>query len=985
MRIHLFGSVEVENGSAVRAASVLAQPKRTALLAYMAAARPGTLLRRGTLLGIFWPDLDESHARNGLSKALHHLRRSLGEDVVVTRGTDEVGLAVDEVWCDVTAFHEALRSGDREQALALHARGPFLSGLDVADAPDFEEWRDRVSATLDMEALTAAESLAADAAERGDMPAAVWWARTAHVLAPFSEPALRRLMTLLDATGDRAGALTAYGDSAARLFRELDLEPSPETRELAERLRRPDGPTGPGTRGHRNDWVRAADAEPPRKSDHVPAPSPALGAIDRVLADSPSVLVPIVTRRWAAILVGAAAVLAVAWVTVLPMVSASREVALEGADTAVAVFPFRIEGNADLDFLGVGMVELLSSALDGSERLRAADPRVVMSLVRREGAPDDPARAARLASQVGARLFVLGSIVTYGEELRLVGALYDRTHPRAPLAQVRVAGAAADPLPAIDKLAGLLLAARWPESRRALTRAAALTTDLSALQSFLAAEDKLRADDPRGAIAGYQRAIDDDSTFALAYLRLARLAGYNDTGLATDSMLVLAERFAHNLPTRYREGLEAQLARRNGDASAEALLRQHTLRYPDDADGWFELGDYLLHVNPTRGQPLADAERSLDRAVSIDSTNVLALNHQFELKVLAVKRNEAQRTVQRMPSGSWRRLTWWMLEELETAESGGSDEVIEALAAMDPDARLPALRWVVNLTDHAAAVESIWRWHMDQAQNAQALRDRSEVLLWIELEKGNPAQAWKDLAAWEDRTAHPDARIRAICAAFPWTPPDRVELERSRELYDAWEPRSAHPEGSERRIGNAGRERHFLSAVINHRLGDEGAVEEHLRQLRDAGGDSSVVALGQELATSLEAWVAAGRGDLDGARARMAGFSPRAGREGALAAGFLERYLVAATSEVIGDHLTAARWYRSLYEDYTNSHSIAYRVPALLGESRALAALGKTKAAREGWLRAARMWEAADPPLRSLTAEASRRAQDVATTARPVG
>ncbi|MBA2245672.1 MAG: hypothetical protein H0W11_12000 [Gemmatimonadetes bacterium] len=71
--------------------SVLAQPKRIALLVYLAAAAPGRLHRRDILLALFWPEADEARARNSLSQALHFLRRSLGEGVLVSRG-EEIGL-----------------------------------------------------------------------------------------------------------------------------------------------------------------------------------------------------------------------------------------------------------------------------------------------------------------------------------------------------------------------------------------------------------------------------------------------------------------------------------------------------------------------------------------------------------------------------------------------------------------------------------------------------------------------------------------------------------------------------------------------------------------------------------------------------------------------------------------------------------------------------------------------------------------------------
>src|SRR4029077_12339634 len=70
---------------------LLAQPQRIALLAYLCIAEPRGYHRRDTLLGLFWPDADQEHARTSLRKSVHLLRRALGDDSVVSRGGEEIG------------------------------------------------------------------------------------------------------------------------------------------------------------------------------------------------------------------------------------------------------------------------------------------------------------------------------------------------------------------------------------------------------------------------------------------------------------------------------------------------------------------------------------------------------------------------------------------------------------------------------------------------------------------------------------------------------------------------------------------------------------------------------------------------------------------------------------------------------------------------------------------------------------------------------
>ena len=63
IRFYTLGSLDLQASDGRQLKSVLAQPKRVALLAYLAACGKGDSHRRDTLLGLFWPDLDESRAR----------------------------------------------------------------------------------------------------------------------------------------------------------------------------------------------------------------------------------------------------------------------------------------------------------------------------------------------------------------------------------------------------------------------------------------------------------------------------------------------------------------------------------------------------------------------------------------------------------------------------------------------------------------------------------------------------------------------------------------------------------------------------------------------------------------------------------------------------------------------------------------------------------------------------------------------------------
>jgi DNA-binding SARP family transcriptional activator len=107
IHLHVLGSLELSRGDGTEIGSVLSQPKRVALLAYLAAS-PSAYQRRDRLLAMFWPEQDDGRAREALNTAISLLRRELGRSAIVSRGVDEIGLNADVCWSDAAAFRSAI-------------------------------------------------------------------------------------------------------------------------------------------------------------------------------------------------------------------------------------------------------------------------------------------------------------------------------------------------------------------------------------------------------------------------------------------------------------------------------------------------------------------------------------------------------------------------------------------------------------------------------------------------------------------------------------------------------------------------------------------------------------------------------------------------------------------------------------------------------------------------------------------------------------
>ena len=234
IELRTLGALELTSDDGKPVDSVLTQPRRTALLCYLALESPRGFQRRDSVLATFWPEDDSEQARHALRQALYFLRRTLGAAAIVSRGDDELAVATNLIRCDATEFERALDAGHLQDALSIY-RGELLPAFHVADAPGFERWLDAERTRLTRRAADAAWALAEQRERASDPAGAAQWGERALGFAG-DELALRRLLTLLHRVGNRAAAVRAYDAFARELDREYELAPSEATRALLARI-----------------------------------------------------------------------------------------------------------------------------------------------------------------------------------------------------------------------------------------------------------------------------------------------------------------------------------------------------------------------------------------------------------------------------------------------------------------------------------------------------------------------------------------------------------------------------------------------------------------------------------------------------------------------------------------------------------------------------------------------------------------------------
>lgn len=299
----------------------------------------------------------------------------------------------------------------------------------------------------------------------------------------------------------------------------------------------------------------------------------------------------------------------------------------------IAVLPFQITVPG-LEELQAGMVDLLARNLNDQGGIRTIDPPQVFAKWRQDAVVPDHATALALARELQAGSALTGSVVAAGATVRLSAALHatDGTE----LAQVQVTGAADSVLALVDTLTLRLLRAVW-RSHEPLpsVRVAALTTSsLGALRDYLRGEAFYRRSQWDSAAVRYARALEQDSSFALALFRRTLVAGWTGEAIGRPERRQLARRAelaAGRLSPRERSLFTAFRLFDEGELAAVDSARRYVARWPDDPEGWYLLGEAQYHARAVTALSPAELRAPFDRVLAIDSTLAPAAIHPAQL------------------------------------------------------------------------------------------------------------------------------------------------------------------------------------------------------------------------------------------------------------------------------------------------------------------------------------------------------------------
>jgi tRNA A-37 threonylcarbamoyl transferase component Bud32/tetratricopeptide (TPR) repeat protein len=339
------------------------------------------------------------------------------------------------------------------------------------------------------------------------------------------------------------------------------------------------------------------------------------------------------SRRWkrlAILLPALVAIAAVVWV----IAARPSRIVVSGAET-IAVVPFTATG-AGVESLGEGMVDLISSNLDGVGGIHTVESRQVIRAWQRRARSGTPTLddAIAVARSVKAASVLMGSVLASGPTTRMTAELYDLSGKQ--LARAQTDGPTDSVLTLADGLALKVLREIW-RSKEPLpsARSSAITSgSMEAIRAYLDGEKWYRRGQWDSAQAAYEHAVHADTAFAMAWYKLATTLGWEGqagTATAAHTAGANAVKFSASLPPRVRTILVAYEMFQRGRPDAADSMRRYTEQHPEDADAWYLLGEAQYHTRNYHPLPAADLVAPFDRVLALDSTLTAAAIHPMEV------------------------------------------------------------------------------------------------------------------------------------------------------------------------------------------------------------------------------------------------------------------------------------------------------------------------------------------------------------------
>ncbi|MEE8167070.1 MAG: tetratricopeptide repeat protein, partial [Myxococcota bacterium] len=555
--------------------------------------------------------------------------------------------------------------------------------------------------------------------------------------------------------------------------------------------------------------------------------------------------------------------------------------------------------------------------------------------------------ALGIARGVGASYAVMGSAVDLGSGVRISAEVYDLSTGES-IGRAGVEGSADSVLTLVDRLSiGVLqhVVALSPDELPRFDVREITTSSLEALRAYLAGEQRFRRGLWEEAVEDFTRALDEDSTFALAAIRNSQAYGWTE-GFSRRVLEFSqqAERNADRLPPRAAMFIHAFAELLEQRRSSIEALEALTARYPDHVEARFALGEAYYHFGE---RAFFDAEKhrqAFRRALELDPSYSPAYIHLIE-DAFARRDSAETRTLldsySALSPGGPHAIGFNLLSDLAWGEAAVRERAIEALDTVDAEA--------LRNASTAAIREGAYPWEVSLLV--------SDALTDSRIDEGNRTRghlglSWNYLARGRLEESREPLRTFLVMRDYP---PSIAE-----DAASMWLSVNGYPASAPQQLASKPDDfAHFVDAAYAADQGRFSVIEDEIagyelraEEAAAEGDEIGGLAYGS-FAQALSAYSALRRGDLPLAVAEYQKPMPRLP---VWASGLL-RFSIGKALLEDGDAAEAEKYLKSVAPFYVGNVPSQY----YLGET--YEALGEPERARLHYASFVRWWEEADPEL----------------------
>lgn len=247
LKIRCFGSFELYREGRLLPPDAV-QRRGALVLLKILLVNDGRPVSRDVLIEALWPGADPGVAANRLYVLIHALRRAIEPSshphkrrwTFICSDGDRYYISPDAPYeCDIREFRRAVelggqheRNGDRRGAVDSYESALDLYTGDLFEDDPYAEWCWAERENLRETALDIAVRIGGQHDAWGAPDQSIVYYQRALRIDPLREQIHRRLIEAMLAAGRRSDAKRQYSMCAELLFRELGLDPMPETQRL---------------------------------------------------------------------------------------------------------------------------------------------------------------------------------------------------------------------------------------------------------------------------------------------------------------------------------------------------------------------------------------------------------------------------------------------------------------------------------------------------------------------------------------------------------------------------------------------------------------------------------------------------------------------------------------------------------------------------------------------------------------------------------